>query len=98
MIGRGSQGNPWIFRDIAEYFATGTIPARPSPAEVKAMIWEHAALQLAVKGEYIGIREMRKHTAWYLAGFPHAAKLRKQACEMESMEDLEKLLACIEEG
>ena len=62
------------------------------------MIREHASLLLEVKGEYIGIREMRKHTAWYLAGFPHAAGLRKAACEMESMEDLEALLAQLDTG
>ena len=93
MIGRAAQGNPWIFRDIKEYLATGVIPQRPAKEEVVAMIREHAALQLKIKGEYIGIREMRKHAAWYLAGFPHAARLRKAACEMESMEDLEALLS-----
>ena len=93
MIGRAAQGNPWIFRDIKEYLKTGKIPDKPSRIEVMEMIREHAALQLKVKGEYIGIREMRKHTAWYLAGFPHAARLRKAACEMESIKDLEALLA-----
>ncbi|MCR5251947.1 MAG: tRNA dihydrouridine synthase DusB [Lachnospiraceae bacterium] len=98
MIGRGSQGNPWIFRDILSYLENGSFPPRPDAQEVCAMIREHAALQLAVKGEYIGIREMRKHTAWYITGFPRAALLRKQACELESMEDLEKLLEQISEG
>ena len=93
MIGRASQGNPWIFKEIKAYLETGEILERPTKEEVVAMVREHAALQLKVKGEYIGIREMRKHAAWYLAGFPHAAKLRKAACEMESMADLEALLA-----
>ena len=98
MIGRASRGNPWIFRDIKEYLRTGVMPAKPSREEIIAMIREHASLLLEVKGEYIGIREMRKHTAWYLAGFPHAAGLRKAACEMESMEDLEALLAQLDTG
>lgn len=98
MIGRASRGNPWIFRDIKEYLRTGIIPDKPSREETVAMIREHAALLLKVKGEYIGIREMRKHTAWYLAGFPHAAGLRKTACEMESMDDLEALLSQLDTG
>ena len=98
MIGRASRGNPWIFRDIKEYLRTGVMPDKPSREEIIAMIREHASLLLEVKGEYIGIREMRKHTAWYLAGFPHAAGLRKAACEMESMEDLEALLSQLDTG
>ncbi len=98
MIGRASRGNPWIFRDIKEYLRTGVMTDKPSREEIIAMIREHASLLLEVKGEYIGIREMRKHTAWYLAGFPHAAGLRKAACEMESMEDLEALLSQLDTG
>ena len=98
MIGRASRGNPWIFRDIKEYLRAGVMPDKPSREEIIAMIREHASLLLEVKGEYIGIREMRKHTAWYLAGFPHAAGLRKAACEMESMEDLEALLSQLDTG
>ena len=93
MIGRAARGNPWIFRDIKEYLSSGKIPDKPVRSSIVNMIREHAALMLRTKGEYIGIREMRKHTAWYLAGFPHAAGLRKAACEMESMQDLETLLS-----
>ncbi len=93
MIGRAAQGNPWIFREIKAFMEGAEMPPRPTKEEVVGMIREHAALQLKVKGEYIGIREMRKHAAWYLAGFPHAARLRKAACEMESMADLEELLS-----
>ncbi len=93
MIGRAARGNPWIFRDIKEYLRSGKIPDKPVRSSIVNMIREHAALMLRTKGEYIGIREMRKHTAWYLAGFPHAAGLRKAACEMESMQDLETLLS-----
>ena len=92
MIGRAVEGNPWIFREIAAFQSGGSIPPRPSLPEIKAMIREHAALMFEKKGEYIGIRELRKHVAWYLAGFPGAAKLRKTACEMEHEEDLEALL------
>ncbi|MBR3514884.1 MAG: tRNA dihydrouridine synthase DusB [Lachnospiraceae bacterium] len=96
MIGRGAQGNPWIFREIRHYLECGEMLPRPDAEEVKTVLRQHAQLQMEVKGEYIGMREMRKHAAWYLAGFPHAARLRKQACEMEKLEDLERLIEMIE--
>lgn len=96
MIGRGAQGNPWIFREIKHYLECGEKLPRPDADEIKTVLRQHAQLQMAVKGEYIGMREMRKHAAWYLAGFPHAARLRKQACEMEKLEDLEHLIDMIE--
>lgn len=88
MIGRGAQGNPWIFRQITEYLESGHIPEKPSPAEVKRVIQEHARLQLEIKGEYTGVREMRKHMAWYTAGYPHSARFRRMINSMETMEEL----------
>lgn len=88
MIGRGAQGNPWIFRQITEYLENGTIPEKPSPQEVKRVIQEHARLQLEIKGEYTGVREMRKHMAWYTTGYPHSAKFRQMINSMETMEEL----------
>ena len=96
MIGRGAQGNPWIFREIRHYLECGEMLPRPDAEEIKTVLRRHAQLQMEVKGEYIGMREMRKHAAWYLAGFPHAARLRKQACEMEKLDDLERLIEMIE--
>ena len=96
MIGRGAQGNPWIFREIRHYLEFGEMLPRPDAEEIKIVLRRHAQLQMEVKGEYIGMREMRKHAAWYLAGFPHAARLRKQACEMEKLDDLERLIEMIE--
>ena len=92
MIGRAVEGNPWIFREMNHYFATGEELARPSLAEVKAMILKHARAQIEMKGEFIGIREMRKHVAWYTAGMPHSAGLRRESNNIESYADLEKLL------
>lgn len=92
MIGRAARGNPWIFRETAEYLETGTVLARPSRQEVKEMILRHCELQLRYKGEYTGIREMRKHVAWYTAGYPHSAKLRGRINEIESMDALKALL------
>ena len=92
MIARGAEGNPWIFKQILHYFETGEKLEKPSFAEVTDMILRHAQMQIGFKGEYTGIREMRKHVAWYTAGFPHSAKLRKRVNEVESMEALEELL------
>lgn len=88
MVGRAAQGNPWIFREIVGYLENGQIPRRPTPGEVKALIRRHAGLQLEVKGEYTGVREMRKHLAWYTAGYPHSAKYRQMINSMETMEEL----------
>jgi len=92
MIGRGVQGNPWLFHQINKYLDTGIIPDKPSLNEVKEMILRHAKLQLKYKGDYIGIREMRKHIAWYTAGYPHSARLRQKTNEIESISSLEELL------
>ena len=92
MIARGIQGNPWLFSQIKEYFATGIIPEKPHVDEVIEMIIRHAKLQIAFKGEYVGIREMRKHVAWYTTGYPKSAKLRNAVNEIASLEDLEALM------
>ncbi len=92
MIGRGSQGNPWIFSELLEYEKTGVMPARPEREEIKKMILRHAKLQLQYKGEYLGIREMRKHVAWYTTGMPNSAKLRNEINLVESYKELETLL------
>ncbi len=92
MIGRGAQGNPWIFRQILGRMETGQEPAPPSLSEVKEMILRHARMLVEYKGTYTGIREMRKHTAWYTAGFPHSAKLRARVNEVKSLDELEDLI------
>ena len=92
MIGRASRGNPWIFRQLTEYDKTGSVLQRPGLNELKDMILRHAKLQLHYKGEYTGIREMRKHVAWYTAGYPHSAAIRRRVNEIETMEQLEEML------
>ena len=92
MIGRGAQGNPWIFSELREYEKTGQMPARPSNEELKEMMLRHARLQMQYKGDYLGIREMRKHVAWYTTGLPNSAKLRGEINAVESYEELEELL------
>lgn len=92
MIGRGAQGNPWIFQDLLEYERTGQMPGRPSAKELKETMLRHARLQIEFKGGYLGIREMRKHVAWYTKGLPGSAKLRDEINQVESYEELEALL------
>ncbi len=94
MIGRACRGNPWIFREVAHYLATGEILARPSMDEIKDTILRHARLQLECKGEYIAVREMRKHISWYTAGLPHSARLRGR---INGIENMEELAACVAE-
>lgn len=88
MIGRAAQGNPWIFREIRSVLSDGTVPPRPDNAEKKELILRHAALQLKYKGEYIGVREMRKHLSWYTVGMPNSARFRQRINAMETMEQL----------
>ena len=90
MIGRAARGNPWIFREVTAYLENGRKEPRPEAEEVKDVILRHAELQTRYKGEYIGIREMRKHIAWYTAGYPHSAKFRGRINEIEGMEELHK--------
>ncbi|MBQ3463625.1 MAG: tRNA dihydrouridine synthase DusB [Clostridia bacterium] len=66
MIGRGAQGNPFLFRQIAEYLETGEVTYNPTPREKLTQMIEHINMLIDEKGEYIGIREARKHIAWYI--------------------------------
>lgn len=88
MIGRGAQGNPWIFREIRQYLEEGVLPSAPSSKEKLELVLRHADLQLQYKGEYTGVREMRKHLSWYTVGMPGSAKFRQQINSMETMEEL----------
>lgn len=92
MIGRGAQGNPWIFRELLEYERTGQIPERPTKEQIRETMLRHARLQIAFKGDYLGIREMRKHVAWYTKGLEGSARLRDDINKVDSYEELEELL------
>ena len=91
MIARGAEGNPWIFRQILHYFETGEQLARPSFADVAQMVLRHARMQIEFKGEYTGMREIRKHAAWYTAGYKNSASLRRRLNEVENYGQLEAL-------
>jgi tRNA-dihydrouridine synthase B len=92
MIARGARGNPWLFQQIKSYLATGSYEPKPDFEEVRETILRHAKLSIEYKGEFTGIREMRKHVAWYTAGYPQSARLRNQVNEIENLQDLEQLL------
>lgn len=92
MIGRAVRGNPWIFREMNHYFATGELLPGPSLEELKEEILRHARMQIEKKGEYTGIREMRKHVAWYTAGMRHSAGIRRESNLISSYGELERLL------
>ena len=91
MIGRGAQGNPWIFHELQEYERC-VVPPRPTLEKIKETMLRHAKLQIEFKGDFIGIREMRKHVAWYTKGMKGSAKLRDAINQVESYEELEVLL------
>lgn len=86
-IGRAAKGNPWIFRELS----TGH-RYKPSVDEIKDVMKRHCSMQLECKGEYIAVREMRKHISWYTAGLPHSARLREQINNVETMDSLLRLM------
>ena len=97
MIGRGARGNPWIFGQINEYLSCGKEMTQPTADEIKSMILKHARMLIDAKGEYTGIREMRKHFAWYTSGMRHASGLRNEVNHVEHFEELEKLCQLLTE-
>lgn len=90
MIGRAARGNPWIFKQIDDYLSKGILPEPVSKEEIRQTILEHAELMTEYKGEYIAVREMRKHVSWYTAGMHDSARFRGRINEMETMEELKE--------
>lgn len=93
MIGRGSQGNPWIFRQILEYFECGEVISIPTSEERIKMAVEHITLLCSLKGEYRGIREARKHASWYIKGIKGAAQLRNSINSATTLAEMEDTLS-----
>lgn len=92
MIARGAQGNPWIFSQILHEWETGEPLEKPALQEMADMMLRHARMQIEFKGEYVGIREMRKHAAWYTGGYHGASHVRRALSEVESYSQLEELI------
>lgn len=91
MIARGAQGNPWIFSRTLEYLETGIIPTEPTKTDIYETLVRHAKMLVEYKGEYIGVREMRKHASWYTKGLYNMAKFRKEINETETLHQLIEL-------
>ena len=92
MAARGARGNPWIFSSIAAYLETGREPERPGVQEVKEMILKHTRAEIEFYGEDAAIRQMRKHVAWYSAGYPESAALRRSINTARTFEEFEEIL------
>lgn len=92
MIGRAARGNPWIFHQMKVWSATGQEEPRPDFETVCRMLLRHAKMQVQWKGEKRGMMEMRTHAAWYTAGYPYSAELRREINKIESLAQLEELL------
>ena len=92
MVARGAKGNPWLFREIRAALFGEKIPERPTEEEVISMLLRHAQLSVKYKGEKMGIREMRKHTAWYTTGMHGSSSLRNKVNQVETLEALRELL------
>ncbi len=94
-VGRAARGNPFIFKDLKDYFSTGSYQGKPDWDTLKATIRRHLDLEIEYKGEYIAVREMRKHVAWYTAGYPGSAAIRRGVNELESLEAFHEFLDTI---
>ena len=91
MIGRGALGNPWIFRDINMLIGNERVPFEVSETERISVLLRHIQKLCEYKGEYIGMKEARKHAAWYFKGIHGAASLRKRAGTLNTLDDLIEL-------
>jgi tRNA-dihydrouridine synthase B len=96
MVGRGAYGNVWIFRQIAEYAATGKVTFQPTWADKSAMLVRHMDMLLELKGLHTGICEMRRHAVQYIKGVPGAAEMRARFNAALSREDFMKILATVD--
>jgi tRNA-dihydrouridine synthase B len=92
MIGRGAQGNPWIFHQVIHYLATGEILPAPGLNDRIDMLLRQLDMLVEHKGEYIGIREMRSHAAWYTKGLPKSAELRLKFNQALSRDDFVNIM------
>ena len=92
MIGRGTLGNPWIFKQIEHFLRTGEKLPEISNEEKYNVILEHFELLLKEKGEYTATREIRKHISWYVKGLPNATVIRDKINSVETEKDFKEIL------
>ncbi len=92
MIGRAAQGNPWIFRVMAAAWEGRELPQPPTMRERAALIMRHLDMLMEFKGDYIGVREMRRHATWYTKGLVGGAALRDDFNKAETREDFSAIV------
>ncbi len=92
MIGRGAQGNPFIFREITTYLETGEVLPKPTKEEILNMALRHTRDLIEYKGEYTGIREARKHLGWYIKGLPSSTVARTQLNNAQNYAEILKIV------
>jgi len=92
MIGRGAQGNPWIFREFSHFLRTGEELAAPAPAEVHAVMQNHLQRLHGFYGEVHGVRVARKHIGWYLKGHPNSNPVLYDLMRVQTAEEQFRLL------
>ena len=92
MIGRGAEGNPWIFKSVIEYLKSGILLPEPSYEEKIEMALYHLKQTTLLKGEVTGLKEMRKHIAWYLKGMPGSSTIKAEIFKLDNAEDVNKML------
>ncbi len=98
VVGRGCLGRPWLFRDLAAAFGGRPLEPPPTLGEIVAMLEDHAALLCDAFGEDLGIRQFRKHTGWYLTGFPVGSVVRRNLAQVSSLVELHALVARLDPG
>ncbi len=90
MIGRAIEGNPWIFREAKQYLETGVVPPLPTLEERRSIMMRHLNDMVRIAGEYIGVREMRKHLCWYTKGLPDGADFRERVNHLWSVGEVKR--------
>lgn len=98
MIGRGAQGNPWVFGRVIHYLNTGELLEQPTPQQKIDKAIEHIRLLVEYKGERIGIREARKHVAWYVKGLRNAAKVKQEVNRIDTLNEMEETLRAMQQA
>ena len=92
MIGRGAQGNPWIFREFDHYLSTGEVLAPPVASEVHAVMRDHLRRLHAFYGESHGVQVARKHIGWYLKGRPGSEQILYDLMRVQTAKEQFSLL------
>lgn len=95
MIGRASNGNPWIFEEVINFLNDGTLKDKPSLEEIKNTILRHLDMLVSFKGEYTAVREMRKHISWYIKGMPNSAAIRNEINRIDDLNTLREKIALL---